>query len=386
VKKKFNMKLRIGLLVTSVEFGGLEVVVKGLIEHIDRETFDITPIIFTANRQKERTLVSELQESGRRYYNIIVDAERVKYMNPIKNIRQVYNIFREHQFDLIHTHGYRADVLGFMAASPLRVPLVATCHGFIRNDKKLLFYTYLDKIILKRFNRVIAVSSEIATTLIKGGIKERNISIVPNAVDLNHDKNGIKECRSMTRASTGWYENHFVLGYIGRLSEEKGVRVLLEAVSSIVLAGVPVQVAIIGEGSQRACLESMSRTHGMENVVKFLGFQRNIQSWLPSFDAFILPSLTEGTPMAMLEAMLYGLPVVATAVGGIPDIIKSGRNGILVRPGNARDISEAVCLLFKDQKLRDQIGTEARVTVQTKYNVKNWIKKMEDEYRKVVAG
>jgi glycosyltransferase involved in cell wall biosynthesis len=90
--------------------------------------------------------------------------------------------------------------------------------------------------------------------------------------------------------------------------------------------------------------------------------------------------------MAMLEAMLYGLPVVATAVGGIPDIIKSGRNGILVRPGNARDISEAVCLLFKDQKLRDQIGTEARVTVQTKYNVKNWIKKMEDEYRKVVAG
>jgi len=386
VKNQLKMKLQIGLLVTSVEFGGLEVVVKGLIEHLDHEAFDIMPIIFTANRQKERTLVSELQKSGRRYCNIVVDSERIKYMNPIRNLMQVYSLFRKYQFDVIHTHGYRADVLGFMAARPLRVPLVTTCHGFIPNDKKLMFYNSIDKFILKHFNRVIAVSNDIAANLITSGVKEKNISVIPNAVNLSHDEKWIYERRCSTRASMGWSDNQFVLGYVGRLSEEKGLRFLVEALSDLVKSGLPVRLAIIGEGQQREALNLMVREHGLQSAVKFLGFQRNTHEWLPAFDVFTLPSLMEGTPMAMLEAMLCGVPVVASAVGGIPDVIQQGNNGILVRPGSAKDISEAISLLYKNRILRHRIGAAARVTVRTKYSAKDWINKIEGEYRKVVAS
>lgn len=90
--------------------------------------------------------------------------------------------------------------------------------------------------------------------------------------------------------------------------------------------------------------------------------------------------------MAMLEAMLCGLPVVASGVGGIPDVVKSGENGILVRPGRPQDIAKAISLLYRDKGLRHKMGIEARQTVQARYNMREWIKKMEAEYRRVVAG
>jgi glycosyltransferase involved in cell wall biosynthesis len=385
-KNPHKKHVRIGLLITSVEFGGLETVVKCLIDHHDHAAFDMMPLIFTANRQRERTLVSELQKEGKEYCNIIVDSERIKYMNPIMNLKQVYKLVRENQFDLIHTHGYRADVLGFMAARPLRVPLVATCHGFIPNDKKLMLYNSLDRFVLKHFDRVIAVSNGIRDSLLAAGVRRDNISVIPNAVGLNHDPNGIEELRRSKRSLMDWNDKHFVMGYVGRLSEEKGLGFLIDTVPDLIKSGIPVKLVLIGEGPRRKELELMSKNNGTDTTIMFLGFQNDISSWLPAFDVFVLPSLMEGTPMAMLEAMLCGLPVVASGVGGIPDVVKSGENGILVRPGRPQDIAKAISLLYRDKGLRHKMGIEARQTVQARYNLGEWIKKMEAEYRRVVAG
>jgi len=386
MKKQLKSPLRVGLLFTSVEYGGLETVVKGLIDHLDNEAFDIMPLIFTANRQKDRTLVSELQKSGKKYCNIVVDGERIKYMNPIKNLRQVHNLFRNHQFDLIHTHGYRADVIGYMAARTLNVPIIATCHGFIPNDAKLMLYNSMDRFVLKHFNRIIAVSSGIRNDLLTSGVKEENISVVPNAVNMNHDDHIVRDLRHAKRELMGWNAKHFVIGYVGRLSEEKGLGYLIDAVSDLIKLNVPVKLAVIGEGDQEEKLRHMSEQKCIDNSVSFLGFQKEVHSWLPAFDSFILPSLMEGTPMAMLEAMLIGLPVVASSVGGIPDVIKSGENGILVQSGKPEEIADAINRLYEDQEFRYKIGMRARQTVQMRYNIREWIKNIEFEYRKVVAG
>lgn len=385
-KKRNRTRIRIGLLFTSVEFGGLETVVKCLIDHLDHDVFDMMPIIFTANRQKDYSLASELQKSGRKYCNIIVDNERIKYMGPIKNLMHVYSLFRDQQFDLIHTHGYRADVIGFMTARALKVPIVATCHGFITNNTKLMFYNSLDRCILKHFNRVIAVSTDIATSLIESGINEDVIRIIPNAVSLKHDEKCFEDLRRTKRELMGWSSKHFVLGYVGRLSEEKGLGFLIGAVSDLMHSSIPVRLVIIGEGSQRADLELMSKKYGTDTSVIFLGFRDDIHSYLPAFDAFILPSLMEGTPMAMLEAMLCGIPVIASKVGGIPDVVTSGKNGILVSPGSSQEIGAAISLLYKDKDLRMKIGREAQSIVKAEYNVKQWIKKIEAEYLRVAEG
>ena len=382
-KKRHKLNLRIGMLVTSVEFGGLEKVVMGLIDHVNPEAFDIVPLIFTANRKRDNTFISHLEKSEKKYFTISVDSQRIKYMNPIMNLKSAHSLFRDEQFDLIHTHGYRADIIGYIGARSLHLPILATCHGFIPNDRKLGLYNNVDRFFLKYFDRVIAVSGGIRASLVAAGVREENISVIPNAVGLSSDEKMFSEFRRMKRAMMGWGDHHFVLGYVGRLSEEKGIGVLIDVVSVLLNSSIPVRLAIIGEGSQRDILEFMSKKKGIDTSVAFLGFQGDVPSWLPAFDAFVLPSLMEGTPMALLEAMLGGLPVVASRVGGVPDVIKSGENGILVRPGNARDITEAIRLLFGDQELRLRIGLEARHTVQAKYSMKEWIRKIEAEYCRV---
>jgi L-malate glycosyltransferase len=385
-QKPHRAIFRIGLLFTSVEFGGLEQVVMGLLDHTNREKYCPVPIIFTACGRNDNTVVSHLEKTGNPYLQIIVNSNRVKYLNPFLNIKQAYRLVKTHRFDLIHSHGYRADVIGWVVARALNLPIIATCHGFITNDRKLTFYNTIDRFILRHFDRVIAVSSGIGRSLIDSGVKEKNICIIPNAVKATCDEKDLLELRSSKRDLMGLKERDFVCGYVGRLSKEKGLRYLIEAASGLLNYKITIKLAIIGEGIQREELELLSRQKGIDKSITFMGFQRDVQSWLPAFDLFVLPSLMEGTPMALLEAMLYGLPVVASNVGGIPDVIKSGENGILVSPGAPQEIGSAISLLFSSKELRSKIGEKGRETAQEKYSMKQWIQKIETEYFRVLGG
>jgi len=181
-------------------------------------------------------------------------------------------------------------------------------------------------------------------------------------------------------------ESEFIIGYVGRLSKEKGIEYLLKAGEILKQQGRHIKIIIIGDGQEREFLECISLQSGLKENVIFAGFLIDVERWLPAIDVFVLPSLTEGTPLALLEAMLCGIPVVASKVGGVPDIVKSGMNGILVQPGSAQEIADAISLLYDDKDVRLKFGKEAQATVKTKYGVKQWIDKIEGEYLKVSAG
>ena len=149
--------------------------------------------------------------------------------------------------------------------------------------------------------------------------------------------------------------------------------------------GLQVKVLILGEGPDRQRLEDMVRKEKIEKQVQLVGFQDDVTSWLSVMDMFVLPSLMEGSPMALLEAMAHGLPVVASRVGGIPAIIRSGQSGILTQAGNARDIAQAIVDLYDNKHLRDTVGREARRTIQEKYNLSDWARKIEAEYINLLA-
>ena len=386
LKKQHSSPFRIGLLITSVEFGGLDKVVIGLLDNIDRENFAAIPIIFSTTGRNGNTVPVHLDKLGLEYRKISVNNYRIKYLNPVANIMQTYSTFRSCQFDLIHTHGYRADVLGYIAAKTLGLPIIATCHGFISNDRKLLVYNKMDRFILKFFNRIIAVSKEIEMGLRDGGVEGNKISIIPNAIDISYDEMNFDKVRCARRNLMGFTDHHLVLGYVGRLSEEKGLKYLIEGVLDLLAKNLPIKLVLIGEGPQRQQLESLTKEKGIGNSVCFLGFQQDVESWLPMMDIFVLPSLTEGTPLALLEAMSCGIPVVASSVGGVPDIIKSGTNGILVRPGNSQEIRNAIGLLSMDKNIRLKMGKEGKATMQAEYNMQSWIRNIEAEYLKVLEG
>lgn len=370
--------LRVALLATVVDFGGIERVLLNLLEQTEPE-IQIFPILFTRLETRTNYFLERVKDLEIPYATIFVNVSRYKYLNPLKNILEVIARFRGEQFDLIHTHGYRADLIGLVASKYFRLPIISTCHGFISIDRNLSFYNKLDIFILKYFNRVIAVSDKIKWELVAAGVDDKKIQVITNAVRII-SRPDTTEIRKEIRSLLGICQEDFVFGFVGRLSEEKGVGYLLKALKQGLTKANPWHLVLVGDGPQRALLEQTVRAEGLFDQVHFAGFQNDAAGWYRAMDAFVLPSLTEGTPMALLEAMANGIPAIATAVGGVPALLSSGENGILVPPADPIAILEAMRSVAGDHQLRARLSVGAIRTIQRDYDVKKWEKKFSEVY------
>ena len=224
--------------------------------------------------------------------------------------------------DVIHTHGYRADLIGGLAARRAGVPWVVTAHGFTGGDRKNRFYEWLQRRGFRRAEAVIAVSASVQARLIRAGVRPDRVHLLPNA--WSHKP---LLSREEARRRLKLTDDHPVIGWVGRLTAEKGPDLFLEA-----LAGLPDRhwcAVIIGDGKERSVLQARARELGIAGQVRWLGLVPQAASLYPAFDAWVLSSRTEGTPIALFEALSAHVPVVATAVGGVPDVI-SPAEAILV--------------------------------------------------------
>ena len=220
-------ELRVALLATVVEFGGIERVLLTLLQHMRAEV-KLSPIFFTRAGKERNYFLENLDASKIAYDTIYVDTSRYKYLNPLRNIGETIARLRAGRFDLVHTHGYRADLVGFIVSMYLGLPIVSTCHGFISTDRRLSLYNKLDIFILRYFDQIMAVSEKMRRDLVDSGIAEEKIEVITNAV-LDEAKPDSARTRTETRSRLGIADDEFVFGFVGRLSEEKGLTYLLEA-------------------------------------------------------------------------------------------------------------------------------------------------------------
>ena len=376
--------IRVALLATIVDFGGIERVLLTLLQHMG-SPIEIVPILFTRTDTQERSFFDSLRRLGVPHEMIYVNTSRAKYWNPVRNIRQANALIRRQRFDLIHSHGYRADLIGLVAAKRFGLPLVSTCHGFISTDSHLSFYRHLDIFLLRYFTRVIAVSGRMKDDLIGRGVAAAKIDVITNAVAdvaTPHQANSRKE----TRSRLGIGNEEFVFGFVGRLSEEKGVEQLVEAARGLAAGTRACRLLIVGDGPRRAPLERTVRDLGLSSRVDFVGFQSDTSAWYPAMDAFVLPSLTEGTPMALLEAMAHGLPVIATAVGGVPAMLSDQDNGLLVPPADPEMLLAAMQAVAADAGLRARLSDGAIRSVREAHGVGTWIDRIRDLYMATAGG
>lgn len=376
--------VRVAVLITATEFGGAERVVLSLLDHMDPKKYELVPIIFTRREVVAAPFVVDFTR-GRSHYIVVANDFRIKYLNPLVNMLQTVRLIKKSRCVLIHAHGYRATFLGLASAKLLGLPFLATCHGYIATDRALCLYNSVDRRVLRLADAVIVVSKEIREALMRSGMKSSSIQVIPNAVGAVAPRAGRSSLAAAVRHSCGFSDSDFVVGFLGRLSEEKGVRHLIGALQ-LSSGKKPLKAIVVGDGPQRKELERLSETLNVRERVHFAGFQADIEPWLGSFDVFVLPSLSEGTPMALLEAMAHGVPVVATRVGGVPDIIVSKKNGLLVSPGNPSELKDALELLCSDGALRDAMAQAAVKTVSLRYGVGEWIKRHEELYRTLVSG
>lgn len=298
-----------------------------------------------------------------------------------RTVNQLVRFIRENRINLIHTHNYKSDFIGMSAARRTNIAIVATNHLWTRASFKLRLYEFFDGLILRRFNKVIAVSNQVKQDMLKAGIKETKIRVINNGIAVKPTdvlKNGL-------RNKLGIPEDATVVSCIARLSPEKGHTYLLEAAKKIIEKRADVFFVLVGDGPLRDALIKEAERLKINKRVIFAGYQKKIEDFYSITDIFVLPSLREGLPLAILEAMGFAKPVIATAVGASPEIINDFKTGILVKPANTDELYEALNKLLGDISLRDKLGENAKIFVRENYSVEKMVSAYKEVYEEVVG-
>jgi len=269
------------------------------------------------------------------------------------------------QASVLHTHAFKAAFYGH-AAKSTHTKHVHTHHGQTAHTLKVRVYEGIERFIMKRADQVHAVSTAMEKHLKGAGISR--VVLVENPLVLRDSP-----MREERAAGTS-------LLYVGRLSIEKGVDVLLRALHQ---AQKKYSLTIVGDGAERKNLEDLAHSLGMQNII-FAGFQNSVQEFLTGADALVMPSRREGLPLTLIEALCAGLPVIASRVGGIPDFVEHGVNGLLCDPD---DVDELAKQLEDFLLKRDHLTSNARSRVERlkkRFSIDEWAKKTSQHYASVL--
>jgi len=246
---------------------------------------------------------------------------------------------------ILHSHGYKADFYAMLATRFKKISLLATCHPWNETEYSLKarLYARLDRVLLRNFDKIVAVSDEIRRDLLASGISESKVSIIDNGIDIqrfaiSYNKNEIRK-KFNIRGETQ------VIGTIGRLTKEKGHLLFIQAARMLRETFPNTFFIVVGDGPLRKKLQKKSVELGLQNHLLFMGIRKDIPKLLAVMDIFVLPSLSEGLPMVLLEAMAARKPIVATNVGAISKAITHNKSGILVR-ANVHDLKEGIAALL----------------------------------------
>lgn len=280
--------------------------------------------------------------------------------------RRLRTLVRHEGIDIVHTHGYKEDVLA--ALSGLTVPLVATNHLWKRTTRALRLYSRLDGLVLRSFDRIVAVSEPILADLRAAGIAEHKLAHIPNGIDTERFRPPTQDAARCARESLGFGPDELVVGMLGSLTPEKGHAFALQALAVLASDCPQLRLCIVGDGPLREELAVETMRLGLAGRVLLAGRRSDVPQVLAGFDLFLLPSLNEGLPMALLEAMATGLPTVASEVGDVGRAVENGVSGRLIPPGSAQAVVLALRELAADPALRRRLGARARERVEEHFS------------------
>ena len=275
----------------------------------------------------------------------------------LRTVFQIRRFLRENQIDILHTHGYESDIVGFLAVLLGQTRWVATNHVWHPLSGKLRFYESLDAFVLRFARRIVAVSREIKEDLISVNISAANVRVIDNGIDLDRFRRS--RPTETLRASLGMRQQDLVVTIVGRLSPEKGHTTFLKAARTVSSNRENVKFLIVGDGPMREELRAEIGRLNLEERVIFAGFRKDMPEIYALSDVMVNASSIEGLPMTILEAMASKVPIVATRIGGIPDIIKDNETGLLVDSGDVGALTTRIESLLGDQGKRLRLAEAA---------------------------
>lgn len=356
-------------------YGGLEQVVLHLARGLDRTMFRPS---FCTLLEPDPDLFREIAECGINCH-VLHKGPGINYALPVR----LAGLMRRERVRLVNAHDIGATLYAAPAARLAGVRrLVHTDHSQILTKKKLLpVYRWIMK---NWVSFSITVSHDLEKYLVANvRLPGARVLTVSNAVDAPRFASGADASR-LSR-ELGIRESDYVVGSVGRLMTQKGHEHLLRAFPKILRAKPDTKLVLVGDGELRGELENLARTLSIESAVIFTGIRRDVPELLELFDLFVLPSLWEGQPLTIMEAMAAGKPIIATDVGDNAVILGAGERGVIVKPGDSSALGLAVIRLASDAALAAALGARAQEYAASAFNVQSMVKRYEEVFSAVMA-
>jgi glycosyltransferase involved in cell wall biosynthesis len=336
---------------------------------------------------EKQSVDSRIKEAMERGVNVIPVISLVRRISPFRDLQALFYLWRlmiREKPDLVHTHTSKAGILGRWAAWLGRVPIIVhTAHGHVFyghfGPLASRFFVLLERFMALITDRMIALTVGERNDYIKSSVSRPDrIVNIHSGVEIDHYMS-VRVNIEEKKKSLGISSRGLVVGTVGWLLPIKGPMHLLNAMESVWQDYPEATLVFVGKGDLEAELRAKALQMGVSGRVKFLGWRDDIPEIMKILDVFVLPSLNEGMGRVLVEAMAAGRPVVASRVGGIPDLVKHGENGFLVEPGDENGVSAAIKKLLADKIMRDQMGEKGRIMAQA-FSLENMVDKIDSLY------
>lgn len=293
-------------------------------------------------------------------------------------VEKIAHYYKENKIQIIHSHGYKPSFICFLIKLFYRIPYIITCHLRYLNHFRLKVYGFLEKLFMFKAEAVVGVSQAIINDLKRAGVPSKKLILINNGINTEMLSRSSKGSLKELRQKLSLEKDSFVIGTLGRLTEQKDHKTFIKAASELLKEELDVEFIVAGEGHLKNELISLTKKLGIDNRFHFIGFQKEIPSILKLMDIFVLSSLDEGLPIALLEAMAARRPIVSTAVGEVPHVIEDGVNGKLFKKSDFVQFKNNLICLKRNSDLRKKLSINAFCLVREKYSNE----KMAEEYIK----
>lgn len=359
-----------------------------------------------ANRGYDTTLVAGKLARGEDSMSYVADAlgldvrplaamhrEVSPVYDPIAVTRLVGEIRRVRPH-ILHTHTAKAGAVGRAAAllaGDARPPVIVhTYHGHVLtgyfDPLRTQFFRETERALARHTDRLVAVGPEVRDDLVELGVAPpEKFSVIRLGIDLESRVLTVDR-RAEFRHLFGIPEDRFVVGWIGRMTAIKRVPDILAAFKALLDRGVEATLCLVGDGPDRDAVEQLASDLGIVRDVLLVGYQRDVAPYYAFFDALLLPSANEGTPVVAIEALAAGRPVVATRVGGVPDVVDDNESGFLVEVGDIEALADRLEQLARDPGLRARLGETGRERVVPRYRVERLVDDIDELYRELLTA
>jgi len=360
--------VRILHITTHLNKGGITSYISSLAIGLKDKGHDV--VIASSGGSTQDILVNK----GIEHINIPIRTKKELSFYVLRSCFYLKKYLSKNKVDLIHAHTRVAQVLASFLSKKFKIPLVTTCHGFFKPRwHRRKFPCWGDK--------VIAISNQVQNHLMKDfSVKEENVLLIHNGVDVDRSNNSSKVALKKEMKIP---LDYFIVGSAARFSDVKGLEYLIKSIPFILRDYQNVTLVLIGYGKEELRLRQVVSELDLKKYVIFYKPAKDIFHYLKVLDIFVMPSLQEGLGLSILEAQAQNIPVIASNVGGIPDVIEHNVTGILVAPKDPSAIGKAVTELIKNQSLCQQLKSNAYSRLKEKFSLSKMVNDTEKAYKEL---